>query len=189
MVAPYNKNCWTHGKRPLNNICPFVPKSLRLILTGWPRLKKNGRDNYSWLFVRNSEWFLLKKKKRYDYSDVWIFEGHSCFIYPNHNGPPFILLNFICFKKKPWKESFLKKSKCEKKYNGKCISKQNTSIHGEMCLQLHLELAFQLAYACKPCVFCRVSVLKDPKNCSKSIEKSAFTERESFFFFFSEADC
>ena len=75
-----------------------------------------------------------------------------------------------------------KKSKCEKKYNGKCISKQNTSIHGEMCLQLHLELAFQLAYACKPCVFCRVSVLKDPKNCSKSIEKVPSLKGNLFFF-------
>ena len=61
------------------------------------------------------------------------------------------------------------KKKCEKKYNGKYISKQNASIHGEMCLQLHIELMFQLPYACKPRVFCRVSVLKDPKNCSKSI--------------------
>lgn len=42
--------------------------------------------------------------------------------------------------------SLKKNIKCAKKYNGKCISKQNTSIHGEMCLQLHLELASQLAY-------------------------------------------
>lgn len=62
-----------------------------------------------------------------------------------------------------------KKLKCAKKYNGKCISKQNTSIHGEMCLQLHLELACQLAYAYKSRVFYRVSVLKDLKNYSESI--------------------
>ena len=62
--------------------------------------------------------------------------------------------------------------------------KQNTSIHGEMCLQLHLELAFQLAYACKPRVFCRVSVLKDPKNCSKSVYKVPSLKGNLFFFFF-----
>ena len=66
--------------------------------------------------------------------------------------------------------------------------KQNTSIHGEMCLQLHLELAFQLAYACKPHVFCRVSVLKDPKNCSKSVYKVP-SLKGNLFFFFPEADC
>lgn len=47
------------------------------------------------------------------------------------------------------KGNVFEKEMC-KKYNGKCISKQNTSIHGEMCLQLFLELACQLAYACTP---------------------------------------
>lgn len=56
-----------------------------------------------------------------------------------------------------------------KKYNGKCISKQNTSIHGEMCLQLHLELVCQLAYVCKSPVFYGASFLKDLKSCSESV--------------------
>lgn len=62
-----------------------------------------------------------------------------------------------------------KKIKCAKKYNRKCISKQNTLIHGKMCLQLHLELACQLAYASNSRVFHRASVLKNLKNHSKSI--------------------
>lgn len=142
---------------------------LRVHWDSYSRLRENGRLKLFWIFEG--------KLNGFQYKRIWLFQSMNTWRAKTDLATPkphqtfSHTINFFQKKKKkkPWKELFLKsKLNVQEKYNGKYISKQNTLVHGEMCLQLHLKLVCQLAHASKSCRFYRASVLTGPESSNRS---------------------
>lgn len=105
--------------------------------------RENGRNKVSWVFVRETELFPVRRDLIIPVHEY--LKSHNWF---SHSKPQQTLSHTIKYflekkKERNHERSDFWKKMC-KKYNGKWISKQSPSIHGEMWFQLHLEPVCQL---------------------------------------------